>query len=130
MDTKCGCTHTWYERCYNDADDDFDGAVDCDDADCRLSDFCDLPVELEICDNGSDDDGDGYTDCDDIYCSTFYPCMQVKMDPEGLNDDLAGCSMSNQSTFLSSGTAMIMVLFYVFYFLGKTFLSRNRQDHP
>ena len=55
------------EICGNNADDDGDGAVDCEDSDC--------PACPEICDNGEDDDGDGDTDCDDSDCSEVESCQ-------------------------------------------------------
>jgi len=66
------------EECDNEIDDDGDGDVDCDDADCALS--C-----IEICDNGVDDDGNGLIDCADEPC--FSPsCAEVCGD--GLDNDL------------------------------------------
>ena len=55
------------EICGNNADDDGDGAVDCEDSDC--------PACPEICDNGEDDDGDGDTDCEDSDCSEVESCQ-------------------------------------------------------
>ncbi len=55
------------EICGNNADDDGDGAVDCEDSDC--------PPCPEICDNGEDDDGDGDTDCDDSDCNEVESCQ-------------------------------------------------------
>ena len=55
------------EICGNNADDDGDGDVDCEDSDC--------PACPEICDNGADDDGDGDADCDDSDCSEAESCQ-------------------------------------------------------
>ncbi len=51
--------------CDDEKDDDFDGDVDCEDADCAFAPEC---VAVEVCDNGADDDGDGYVDCEDTEC--------------------------------------------------------------
>ena len=58
------------EVCDNGTDDDGDGDIDCDDADCSAFPAC---VE-EICNNALDDDGDGDTDCDDADCAASELC--------------------------------------------------------
>lgn len=50
------------EVCDNDADDDCDGGVDCDDPDCP-------PCAEDLCDDGTDDDRDGRIDCADPDCA-------------------------------------------------------------
>jgi hypothetical protein len=60
------------EQCDNGVDDDGDGDVDCDDADCAEDEACAEAVEL--CDNGIDDDGDGKVDCDDADCALADEC--------------------------------------------------------
>jgi hypothetical protein len=52
------------EICNNGVDDDGDGDIDCDDADCAAVAFC----MDEICGNGVDDDLNGFTDCADMAC--------------------------------------------------------------
>ncbi len=69
------------EICGNNADDDGDGAVDCEDSDC--------PACPEICDNGEDDDGDGDTDCVDSDCVEADTCQGapfVRGDSNGDSD--------------------------------------------
>ncbi len=63
-DGGSACTDT-EAVCGNGADDDCDGLIDCEDADCIDSVACG-----EDCTNGGDDDGDGLIDCDDADC----PC--------------------------------------------------------
>ena len=87
------------EICDNGKDDDCDGFVDCEDADCACADkdgdgygnppgpCCPYleqdcndndanvnPGAKEICNNGKDDDCDGLTDCDDPDCSGDPQC--------------------------------------------------------
>ncbi|MGM0597762.1 MAG: hypothetical protein ACQES9_12070 [Myxococcota bacterium] len=75
------------ELCDNGEDDDGDGLVDCEDADCFSAQVC-QNSEDEICTNGIDDDGDGAIDCDDSDCANHNSC---KDDPEicdnGIDDD-------------------------------------------
>jgi hypothetical protein len=52
------------EQCANNTDDDLDGLVDCEDADCFTDAAC---VELD-CADGADGDGDGRVDCEDEDC--------------------------------------------------------------
>ncbi len=53
-------------RCNDQADDDGDDRIDCEDPDCRGAPVCfDL---REICDDGIDNNGDDRTDCDDVTC--------------------------------------------------------------
>ena len=68
------------ENCRNGIDDDGDGAVDLEDADCKHVDPCALmscPVP-EVCDDWLDNDGNGLTDCEDRacqrepYCNGYY----------------------------------------------------------
>ncbi len=60
--------------CVNNVDDDGDGLVDCDDADCDTEPTCLIP-ETEIdCTNNFDDDVDGLLDCDDPDCLTHPSC--------------------------------------------------------
>jgi len=47
--------------CADGLDDDGDGLIDCEDADCAA-------VCLEDCGDGTDDDSDGYIDCEDDDC--------------------------------------------------------------
>ena len=64
-------TSTETELCFNATDDDGDGDVDCDDADCADDSAC---RGAEICDNGADDNGDGLADCDDPDCADELVC--------------------------------------------------------
>lgn len=69
-DTDCaGCADTDTgvavptEDCGNGADDDGDGLLDCEDADCADAAGC-----FEDCDSPGDEEGDGLADCDDDDC--------------------------------------------------------------
>jgi hypothetical protein len=53
-------------RCNDQADDDGDDRIDCEDPDCRGAPVCfDL---RETCDDGRDNNGDDRVDCDDVTC--------------------------------------------------------------
>ena len=56
--------------CDDDIDNDFDGAVDCDDDDCSEVFECLYPTEdtAALCSDGIDNNEDGLTDCDDASC--------------------------------------------------------------
>jgi len=71
------------ELCGNGVDDDGDGDVDCDDADCVGVPEC----IFEVCDNGVDDDGDGDVDCDDADCAFQPPCLPPEICANGVDDD-------------------------------------------
>lgn len=106
---KCGCSYTYHEKCYNGEDDDYDGAVDCDDADCQYSDFCTEEVFEELCDNGIDDDMDGKIDCDDLKCETYFPCVEAK---QGLNEEFIACS-SNVTSNHGFGFLPVFIIIIV-----------------
>ncbi len=74
------------EQCSNGVDDDGDGDIDCDDADCATASEC----ILEQCSNGVDDDGDGDIDCDDADCATSPPCVPPEECANGVDDDADG----------------------------------------
>ncbi|MGE4618459.1 MAG: dockerin type I repeat-containing protein [Planctomycetota bacterium] len=61
------------ENCTNGTDDDGDGLIDCEDADCDLDPSCITPPEN--CNNGTDDDGDGLADCNDPDCAADPNCQ-------------------------------------------------------
>ncbi|MFH1465390.1 MAG: putative metal-binding motif-containing protein [Pseudomonadota bacterium] len=65
VDDDCsGIADEGCEICDSGSDEDADGLVDCEDADCF-----DAPACLEAaCSDGLDDDGDGLTDCEDDDC--------------------------------------------------------------
>jgi hypothetical protein len=73
------------EDCDNGTDDDGDGDVDCDDADCANDPACAPPAE--DCDNGTDDDGDGDVDCDDADCANDPACAPPAEDCDNGTDD-------------------------------------------
>mgnify|MGYP001588765615 CR=1 FL=1 len=69
-DCHTACDPVFPEDCTNGVDDNWDGRVDCADAECaRCSPVCDgEPWTPERCDNGLDDDRDGRIDADDPDC--------------------------------------------------------------
>ena len=85
------------EICGNNADDDGDGAVDCEDSDC--------PPCPEICDNGVDDDGDGGADCDDDDCADAENCQ-----PQG-NSFTRGDANTDGNVDISDPTTTLQYLF-------------------
>lgn len=87
--TTCGYTAAPTENCTDKADNDGDGAIDCDDTDCATDAAC--QVAVEDCGNGTDDDGDGMTDCDDEDCSSESACIAEICD-NGTDDDGDGAT--------------------------------------
>jgi len=85
LDTS-GCSQGQAEECDNEIDDDGDGFIDCDDADCYSDPAC--GGSSEICNNGIDDDNDGYVDCDDGDCSSDPACSSSgEICDNGTDDD-------------------------------------------
>ena len=99
-----------YERTCNDGmDDDNDGAIDCDDADCSLDPSCEsmMGSNVEQCRNGIDDDGNGLTDCNDVEaCKTDSRCAGSMLELDctnGIDDDGDGsidCADSECSSLI------------------------------
>jgi cysteine-rich repeat protein len=84
--------------CANAVDDDGDGNVDCDDADCNADPACAGMVELD-CTNGLDDDGDGDIDCADSNCATDPACVPATETDctNGVDDDGDGNTDCNDA---------------------------------
>lgn len=76
------------EDCDNVIDDDLDGQVDCEDADCATALHC-----TEDCGNEIDDNGDLLVDCDDPVCKGIAPeCGEVCGDhADNDSDGLVDC---------------------------------------
>ena len=68
--------------CTDGADNDRDGAADCDDDDCAMVIGC----FEDLCDDDVDNDGDGPIDCDDYDCSTDPACSETICDDDVDND--------------------------------------------
>ncbi len=75
------------ERCTDTIDNDQDGAVDCEDADCEPSLACHLGDE--DCEDGWDNDLDGLVDCEDADCA---PVCSPEICDNGLDDDDDGAT--------------------------------------
>ena len=63
--------------CSDGIDNDGDGLVDCEDANCRevYSEVCATEENTEaLCNDGIDNNGDGLVDCEDAACSSIWPC--------------------------------------------------------
>ena len=80
--------------CFNGADDDGDGLVDCGDPDCGMEPGCSMtctPGPERLCNNGIDDDCDGAPDCMDRDCAMTPACGGTTCVPErcgnGIDDD-------------------------------------------
>ncbi|MEK6950617.1 MAG: LamG domain-containing protein [Nanoarchaeota archaeon] len=87
---KC-TTSTVTEICSNSADDDNDGATDCNDSDCNGNAACPAS-SAEICDDSTDNDNDDLTDCaDTVDCSSAGNCQEAEtcnpQDPDCTNTD-------------------------------------------
>ena len=76
---------TCVEICNDAADNDLDELVDCEDPDCRESDFC---VETD-CGDGVDDDFDGLVDCMDPDCDGASSCVESDC-ADGVDNDRDG----------------------------------------
>lgn len=114
---KCGCSYTYEEKCFDGEDNDYDGFVDCEDADCQYSVYCDLP-EGELCDTGVDEDGDGYVDCDDEACISYTPCQDLYQLKDGYDDPYFGCGSAPMQGSPHGGSVLL--------FLGIILLIRSR----
>ena len=80
LDANCLGDPSCVEDCGNGVDDDQDALADCLDPDCELDAACE-----EICDDGVDNDGDGRFDCGDPYCAADALCLEDCAD--GLDDN-------------------------------------------
>ncbi|MCB9760253.1 MAG: hypothetical protein H6739_10495 [Alphaproteobacteria bacterium] len=87
-DTSGGDDTATAEVCDDGADNDGDGATDCDDSDCVADPAC---VETD-CADGADNDGDGATDCDDSDCATAAECQTEDECADGVDNDQDGVS--------------------------------------
>jgi hypothetical protein len=78
-------------NCTDMTDNDGDGMIDCDDADCAGDPAC-MPVPVEICDDTIDNDVDGATDCADTDCASHPACLPVLVEicNDGLDNDTDG----------------------------------------
>ncbi len=91
--------------CDDGFDNDDDGWVDCDDADCDEDEACiaialyAVPMEEIDCTDGLDNDEDGFIDCDDSDCEMDDACRMIALYaapmPErdcsdGIDNDLDG----------------------------------------
>lgn len=63
--------------CQDDSDDDFDGDIDCYDADCDGAAAC--STMAEVCDNGADDDWDGDADCEAATCAAACETLEAQL---------------------------------------------------
>lgn len=72
------------ELCDDKLDNNNDGKIDCDDADCPGTTWC--PIE-DVCDDAVDNDGDGLTNCADPDCAADPYCAHnnpfADMDGDG-----------------------------------------------
>lgn len=71
--------------CTNNQDDDVDGTIDCDDADCASDPVCLAPDNETACEDGIDEDLDSLTDCDDPDCDAELTCVwpqEIQVDIE------------------------------------------------
>ncbi len=88
------------EICDDGIDNDFDGFIDCADADCTgIS-----PCGAEVCDDGIDNDGDGDTDCDDADCGADPVCATPANDECG-GALVVGLGVTTLDTTLATDSA-------------------------
>ncbi|MBU1239987.1 hypothetical protein KKF84_04370 [Myxococcota bacterium] len=74
------------EVCDNGIDDDLDGQIDCEDAECHADPAC-RPATETVCNDNLDNDGDGYVDCDDADCNGSAECPASEFCNDGLDND-------------------------------------------
>ena len=67
-DANCNSVCPSFERCDDGADNDLDGLFDCADPDCAPTPDNDVCASPEVCDDALDNDGDGALDCADADC--------------------------------------------------------------
>jgi hypothetical protein len=98
-----GCAN---EVCNDNIDNDFDGQIDCADANCTNNNACN---EIGECNDNTDNDNDGQTDCNDSDCANDAACVaacgdgqinQATEDCEGTNLNGQNC----QSVGFNAGT--------------------------
>jgi hypothetical protein len=81
---------TFESSCTDATDNDGDGKIDCQDADC----YGNVACGTEICKNGIDDDHDGLTDCADADCVAAACCQPAETGAtlcgNSIDDDLDG----------------------------------------
>ncbi len=112
--SRPGCSELCAENCFDAVDNDGDGLVDCDDADCdglaRCQEVCGNGLDedgdglidealciQEDCGNGLDDDFDGATDCADLDCGPG--CVERCADGSDNDDDgLVDCEDGDCAT--------------------------------
>ena len=88
--------------CTDGVDNDGDGLIDCDDADCASDTAC-LPVPVENCTDAIDNDIDGLIDCDDADCASDLACQiignpgHVENCSDGIDNDGDGSTDCNDS---------------------------------
>ena len=101
------------DLCSNDADDDNDGDVDCEDSECKEMTICNVassssPIpEIEDseaeCSDGIDNDFDSLMDCADIECQAFTFCKTQNISSSTVNPDFEDTSDKCQDTYDNDG---------------------------
>lgn len=95
------------EDCSDNADNDGDAAVDCDDSECATDAACDdtndtkdTTVEEEICDDadGDDEDDDGDANCADSDCTGTAACDEILAPIETADATITATSWSGTGT--------------------------------
>ncbi len=71
------------EDCEDGVDNDSDGFVDCEDADCDTDPMC----HESTCDDGLDNDNDGLSDCADLDCAADAWCQAETLCADGFDND-------------------------------------------
>ena len=85
------------EICTDSYDNDGDGLIDCNDADCDAATSC-QPTPAEICTDGLDNDKDGKIDCNDSDCATAPICVPpAEVCTDGLDNDRDGATDCSDS---------------------------------
>lgn len=99
--------------CTDTLDNDEDGEIDCDDADCAEDVDCSgasdplstnetatLTSESGYCSGGVDDDGDTFIDCDDSDCANDSACVSTDdPDGDGYTVDAGDCNDGDASVY-------------------------------
>lgn len=81
------------ETCDDAVDNDFDGDIDCADADCVADVTSPCEAIEETCDDGLDNDADGTVDCEDPSCDGIASCELVEsLCGDGFDNDADGAT--------------------------------------
>jgi FG-GAP repeat len=101
-DADCNAVCPSFERCDDGADNDLDGLFDCNDPDCVPTPDNDVCAAPEVCDDAIDNDADGDLDCADVDCA-FEPACPPPPNQAQLDLNDGGSGLLNLSENIVGG---------------------------